>query len=69
MNGPTISQRIQDLETNPTLLSFYTKSKCKQCLGRGKVTRSLRGPFGFVNQESICKCVYDNLHKEMRSNG
>ena len=70
MNGPTLTQRLQDLETNPTLLSFYTKSNCKRCLGKGKITRSVPAFGGTWNtKEQFCECVYTTLKKEMQTNG
>lgn len=69
-NAPTLVQRLLDLETNPTLLSFYTKSKCRHCLGRGKITRNLPTGIGtWTDQVSFCECVRKNLQQEIKSNG
>lgn len=70
MNGPTLAARLKDLEENPTQLSFYAKSNCKHCNGRGRITRSVPAGYGTWEEKTdFCGCVLKALKQEMKANG
>lgn len=69
MSGPTLTQRIKDLEENPTLMSFYVKRNCKKCNGKGYININISTINGWEDTTVVCDCVFKNLKKEMSSNG
>lgn len=69
MSEPTLKERLKDLETNPTLISYYIKKGCKRCLGKGIITHSLRDGLGWTERKVFCECVRKNLREEMKANG
>ena len=64
----TTQQRIDDLITNPHLLTFYAKTRCKDCYGRGVRTITSRVPHTkqWIEDTSICHCVRKAVEKEQR---
>lgn len=60
-----LKTRLADIENNPVVISYYTKSGCRKCLGKGYTTNSV--PFGnrFVDEKVWCDCVLKSLRKEL----
>jgi hypothetical protein len=76
MSQPTLANRLKDVVDNPIILSFYAQKKCKHCMGRGVVTRSLppsehyesneQLKNGWIKVSEICGCVKKSIKKEIR---
>lgn len=65
MSNPTLQQRLADIKANPAILSFYVKSGCKKCNGKGIMTINLIHPN--VSGNLICDCVLKALRKEVEA--
>jgi|15BtaG_2_1085339.scaffolds.fasta_scaffold00359_18 hypothetical protein len=66
---------LETVRDNIDMASFYAKKKCKDCIGRGVVTRSLPHAIhtsqgsakGWKEQRDVCHCVIKTIDKEATS--
>lgn len=62
-----LQQRMRDIIENPHLISFYAKSNCRQCHGRGIITRNLPDGTGdWHERKDMCECVRKAVRKETK---
>lgn len=62
----TTTQRFEDLLQNPHLIKFYSKRKCKSCLGRGYRNLEIARGSSWVDKKIMCHCVKKAILKEQR---
>ena len=63
-----MKNRLEDIETNPHLITFYAKRNCKWCHGRGHQTISTRNKDTNVwtKNTAMCPCVIKAVRKEIK---
>jgi len=67
-NPNHLQQRMEDIEQNPHLITFYSNTKCKDCHGRGYRTVSVPNQIGqWVEHRTICHCVKKAVRKEAKA--
>jgi len=65
-NPNHLQHRLADIRDNPHLLQFYAKANCRDCIGRGMRTVSLKGEFGWQDHTILCECVKKAVKKEAK---